>query len=84
MFHRADLHAVLVEAVGHVDLLLEGGQRLANAEVRKITEGADFRERLAAGGAQSQATSVEQFGAFIVEEMRKWASIVQSANVKAD
>jgi tripartite-type tricarboxylate transporter receptor subunit TctC len=55
-----------------------------NSEVRRIASSAAFKSQLAATGATAQDTSSEQFGAFISQEMDKWAAITRFANVKAD
>jgi tripartite-type tricarboxylate transporter receptor subunit TctC len=58
-------------------------QRL-NAEIRKIVGTPEFRARLAEVGADPQQGTAQEFAAFIDREMRKWASVAQSAGVKLD
>jgi tripartite-type tricarboxylate transporter receptor subunit TctC len=55
-----------------------------NAEIRNAVASVDFRERLVAIGAEPQPDSSEEFGAFIAEEIHKWAAVAQSAGVRPE
>jgi tripartite-type tricarboxylate transporter receptor subunit TctC len=55
-----------------------------SAEVGKILQSADVRDRLQGQGAEPMPGSPEAFGAFMREEMAKWAPVVKQAGVKLD
>jgi tripartite-type tricarboxylate transporter receptor subunit TctC len=55
-----------------------------NAEVVKILNSPDMRERLTAQGAESAPTTPEQFAAFIQSEIPKYARIVKISGAKVD
>ena len=55
-----------------------------NAEVTKILQSADVRERLAAQGAEPMPGTPQAFASFMQEEMAKWAPVVKQAGVKLD
>ena len=55
-----------------------------NADVTKILDSPDMRERLNAQGAEAQPTSPQQFGAFIAAELAKYARIVKASGAKVD
>ena len=55
-----------------------------NAEVTKILNSPEMRERLTALGAEAAPTTPEQFAAFIQREMSKYARIVKMSGAKVD
>ncbi len=55
-----------------------------NAEVVKILDSPEMRERLAAQGAEAAPTSPERFAAFVASEARKYARIVKLSGAKVD
>ena len=55
-----------------------------NAEVVKILNSSDLRERLMAQGAEPAPTTPEQFAAFIQSEIPKYARIVKISGAKVD
>ena len=55
-----------------------------NAEVAKILQSADVREKLAAQGAEPMPGTPQAFVSFMREEMAKWAPVVKQAGVKAE
>ena len=55
-----------------------------NAEVAKILQSADVREKLAAQGAEPMPGTPQAFASFMREEMAKWAPVVKQAGVKLD
>jgi len=55
-----------------------------NAEVTRILNTPDVRERLAAQGAEAAPTTPEQFAAFIAREIPKYARIVKVSGAKVD
>ena len=55
-----------------------------SADVGKILQSADVRDRLQGQGAEPMPGSPEAFGAFMREEMAKWAPVVKQAGVKLD
>ena len=55
-----------------------------NREVVKALESAEVREKLQAQGAEPLPGSPQAFGAFMREELAKWAPVVQQAGIKLD
>jgi tripartite-type tricarboxylate transporter receptor subunit TctC len=55
-----------------------------NAEIGKILHAVDVRDRFAAQGTEVMGGSPEQAGAFMREEMARWAPVVKRAGVRAD
>lgn len=55
-----------------------------NADVKRILELPDIRDRLAAEGADVAASTPEQFAAYIRSEMGKWAGVVKMSGAHAD
>jgi tripartite-type tricarboxylate transporter receptor subunit TctC len=44
----------------------------------------DLRERLASQGGDAAASTPEQFAAFIDSELKKWTSVIRTANIQID
>ena len=55
-----------------------------NAEVNRIMQGADIRQRLVTEGARYSPNTPEQFGAFIKSEIAKWAPVVKASGARVD
>jgi tripartite-type tricarboxylate transporter receptor subunit TctC len=55
-----------------------------NAELVKILDTPDMRERLNARGGEAAPTTPEAFSTFMRDEMARWGAIVRKAGVKAD
>ncbi|HEY1312105.1 MAG TPA: tripartite tricarboxylate transporter substrate binding protein [Pseudolabrys sp.] len=56
-----------------------------NADVRRVFEDAEFREKfLAANLFESIVSSPEQFSAFIETDAQKWRNVINTAKVKLD
>ena len=56
-----------------------------NADVRKVYEDAEFREKfLAANMFESIISSPEQFSAFIMSDAQNWRNEINTAKVKPD
>jgi tripartite-type tricarboxylate transporter receptor subunit TctC len=55
-----------------------------NAEVTRILNSPDMRERLTLQGAEPAPTTPEQFAAFIQSEIPKYARIVKASGAKVD
>ena len=55
-----------------------------NGEVNKALVQADMKERLLQQGAIATAWSPEQFGAFIHDEVVKWAKVVKASGAKVE
>jgi tripartite-type tricarboxylate transporter receptor subunit TctC len=53
-------------------------------ETGRAFEAPDARRRLADEGGEPGRLSPEEFGAFIKAEIRRWAALIQAANIKAD
>ncbi len=58
-------------------------QRL-NAEINKALQTADFRERLAANGAEPVGGTPEQFARVIERETAKYAAVIKRAGIKPE
>jgi tripartite-type tricarboxylate transporter receptor subunit TctC len=58
-------------------------QRL-NAEVNRVVQLQDVRDKLAAQGAEPLNGSVEQTAAYFRSEVDKWAKVVRAAAIKAE
>lgn len=54
-----------------------------NAEILRILNRPDMRERLIESGAEPGSGTPEEFGAFIKAEIAKWAAVVKSAKAGA-
>jgi tripartite-type tricarboxylate transporter receptor subunit TctC len=55
-----------------------------NAEVVKVLQDPDTRERLAAQGFEVRTSSPEQLGSYIRSEISKWAPLVKESNVQPE
>lgn len=55
-----------------------------NAEVTRILNSPEMRERLTAQGAEPAPDTPEQFGAFIQQELAKYGRIVKASGAKVD
>jgi tripartite-type tricarboxylate transporter receptor subunit TctC len=55
-----------------------------NVEVGKILASAEVRDRFLNEGVEPMGGTPEQFGAFIREEMTKYAKVVKAANLKGE
>lgn len=55
-----------------------------NAEVKRILDLPEMRERLSGEGAEVAASTPEQFAAYIKTEMVKWAAVVKLSGARAD
>lgn len=55
-----------------------------NADVVKLLRTPDARDRLLALGAEPIGDTLEQFGAFMKAESRKWARVIREAKIRAD
>jgi len=55
-------------------------QRL-NKETVKILQMPDVKEKLSSLGADPVGSTEEEFGAFIREEIKKWAKVINDAKV---
>ena len=58
--------------------------RIWNGQVNKIMQGADLKQRLLTEGARFAPNTPEQFGAFIKDEIAKWAPVVKASGARVD
>jgi len=58
--------------------------RKLNADIVKVLQSAEVRERLAGDGAEPVGSSAQEFSAFIRSEIAKWAKVVKAANLRAE
>ena len=54
------------------------------ADVSKVLQQPDFRERIAGMGASVVGSTPDQFGAFMKSESEKWGRVIREANIKAE
>lgn len=55
-----------------------------NAEIVKVLNAPDVRQRLLDAGAEAMPSSPEQFGLMLKAEMTKWAKVIKERNIQAD
>jgi len=55
-----------------------------NAEVRRVSQLAEARERAAAEGAELAWQTPEDFGRYIAAQIQKWAKVVKAAGIRPD
>lgn len=55
-----------------------------NAEIRKILEVPEVRQRLISQGADPASNTPEEFAAYVKAEMAKWGKVVRDTGVRAD
>jgi tripartite-type tricarboxylate transporter receptor subunit TctC len=55
-----------------------------NAELARIMQSSDMRERLATMGIQPLASSPGEFGDFLKAEIAKWAKVVKESGAKVE
>jgi tripartite-type tricarboxylate transporter receptor subunit TctC len=55
-----------------------------NAELTRMMQSAEMRERLAVLGIQPLSSTPERFGEFLRSEVAKWAAVVKESGARAD
>jgi tripartite-type tricarboxylate transporter receptor subunit TctC len=55
-----------------------------HADISKVLQQADFREKIAGMGADVVGSSPAEFGAFMKSESAKWGKVIREANIKAE
>jgi len=55
-----------------------------HAEFVKAVKTPDVRERFAAVGADTVASSPAQYGAFVEAELKKWEKVIKATGVKIE
>src|SRR5262249_34998510 len=55
-----------------------------NAEIRKIIARPDLKEAWAKQGAVPMSMTPSEFGAYLEKDIKKWAEVVKTANIKVD
>ena len=55
-----------------------------NAELTKIMQSSDIKERLAGMGTDPMTSTPEEFGAYIKQEIAKWGDVIRKAGLRAD
>jgi tripartite-type tricarboxylate transporter receptor subunit TctC len=54
------------------------------ADVSRVLQQADFKEKIAGMGADVVGSTPDQFGAFMKSESAKWGKVIREANIKAE
>ena len=55
-----------------------------HADIVRLLGLPDVRERMLGAGLEVAANSPEQFAAFIDSELKKWTSVIRTANIQVD
>ena len=55
-----------------------------NAELARILNSSDMKEKLLVQGAEARSGSPESFGGFIAKEKDRWARVVKGAGIKIE
>jgi len=55
-----------------------------NAEINRLSQLPDVKEKLVSLGLESGGGTPEEFGAFIKSEIVKWAAVVEGAGIRAE
>jgi tripartite-type tricarboxylate transporter receptor subunit TctC len=55
-----------------------------NAEIVKVLNSPDVKDRFARQGVEVRTSTPEQFGEFLRAEVARWAKVIQDAGIKAD
>jgi tripartite-type tricarboxylate transporter receptor subunit TctC len=55
-----------------------------HADISKVLQQADFKEKIAGMGAAVVGSTPDQFGAFMKTESAKWGKVIREANIKAE
>jgi len=58
--------------------------RKLNADIVKVVNSAEVRERLSGDGAEPVGGSAEEFSRFIRSEIAKWAKVVKTAGIRVE
>ena len=58
--------------------------KLLHAEVVKLLQSPDVKQRMAQLGAEPIGSTPEQFGAYIKAEIVKWEKVVKASGARAD
>ena len=55
-----------------------------NAELRRVLDAPDLRQRFAEQGTQPAGGTPEQFSAFMREDYQRWGSVIKRARLSFD
>ena len=61
-----------------------GFRGYSGAELVRILNSSDMKEKLAVQGAEARTNSPEAFGGFIAKEKERWAKVVKGAGIKIE
>lgn len=78
-FESGTWYAVLAPAGTPRELVVR-----LNAEIGKLTQHPEIRERLAAQGAEALTMTPEQTGAYVRSEIAKWGKVVKASGAKVE
>jgi len=57
---------------------------LLNAEIRKVVDTADVRERYAAQGVIAGGSTPDELGAVLAAEVAQWAKVIKAAGIRVE
>jgi tripartite-type tricarboxylate transporter receptor subunit TctC len=78
-FEANQWYGILVPAATPRDLVAR-----LNADIVKVLQRPDVKERLAADGAEAVGNTSEEFGAHIKREIARWAPVVRASGAKPE
>ena len=78
-FETGSWQGVLAPAGTPADIVMK-----LNAELARILNSSDMKEKLAAQGAEARTNSPEVFGEFVSKEKERWAKVVKGAGIKIE
>lgn len=78
-FEATGWYGVLVPAGTPKDILAK-----MHAELVKVLNMEDVKERLASQGGEAVSSSPAQFAAFMREELKKWTHVIKSSNIRIE
>lgn len=55
-----------------------------NAEITRVLNSADVRERFAKQGVEVKTTTPDEFGTFLRSEVARWGKVIKEAGIKSD
>jgi tripartite-type tricarboxylate transporter receptor subunit TctC len=76
-FEASPFHGIVAPAATPKDIILK-----LNHEIGRIMNAPDTKERLAREGTEVRTGTPEQFGAYLRDEIEKWAKVIKAAGIQ--